>query len=184
MAKYDIPRVILQMTKTVKTNLNDDDYQALSGIEGMTTSEKLKNAVKMALIKPIEDPAADRNGSEEKDREVIQRLQDELVQKNKEIDDWIDDTIDKKDRIEELERQLSEKPKVIHHFGDARIERCPDCGERNPRFAEKDETECENCGTSLGAKDTIKNVHSCPGCGLSDLPNSPTYSPTWRARLK
>jgi len=39
--------------KTVKTNLNEDDFEALSGINGESASEKLKNSVKLAS-KPID----------------------------------------------------------------------------------------------------------------------------------
>ena len=40
---------------------------------------------------------------------------------------------------------------------------CPTCGDENPEF--KDETQCEDCGAYLGAKETAEKLKACPNCG-------------------
>lgn len=40
---------------------------------------------------------------------------------------------------------------------------CPTCGDENPDF--KDETQCEDCGAHLGAKETAEKLKACPNCG-------------------
>lgn len=40
---------------------------------------------------------------------------------------------------------------------------CPTCGDENPEF--KDETQCEDCGAHLGAKETAEKLKACPNCG-------------------
>lgn len=40
---------------------------------------------------------------------------------------------------------------------------CETCGDPNEDY--RSETECENCGHSLGRIATVKDIDDCPGCG-------------------
>ena len=55
--------------------------------------------------------------------------------------------------------------KGVEHARSITDQFCPECGDANPEF--KDETECKECGRSLGAVETLSRVKQCPSCGAS-----------------
>ena len=57
------------------------------------------------------------------------------------------------------------EPKGVEHARSITDQFCPECGDANPEF--KDETECKDCGRSLGAVETLSRVKQCPSCGAS-----------------
>jgi len=64
-----------------------------------------------------------------------------------------------KPSVEETHGHEEGKP---HYIG-AWQQYCPTCGDKNPDF--KDETQCEDCGAHLGAKETAEKLKACPNCG-------------------
>lgn len=49
------------------------------------------------------------------------------------------------------------------HYIGAWQQYCPTCGDKNPEF--KDEVECADCHTHLGAKELAVKLKACPNCG-------------------
>jgi DNA-directed RNA polymerase subunit RPC12/RpoP len=72
--------------------------------------------------------------------------------------------------ISTIAPQASHDPEADHghetgkpHYIGAWQRFCPTCGDENPDF--KDETQCEDCGAHLGAKETAEKLKACPNCG-------------------
>ena len=66
---------------------------------------------------------------------------------------------------EKPEKPSEPEKKGVDHARSITDQFCPECGDPNPEF--KDETECKECGRSLGAVETLSRVKQCPGCGAT-----------------
>jgi len=114
------------------------------------------------LIAALKKEAADAHAEVEKTKKEIQAAHAREMKA-------------KKEATSKEEKQTSTltpppEPASVHgheegkpHYIGAWQKFYPTCGDPNPDF--KDETECADCHTHLGAKEVAEKLKACPNCG-------------------